>query len=146
MPVLVNRHVEFEAAHMLFNYEGACRNLHGHSYALEVTIEGPQDDKFGFVLDFKILDTIIKEVVPDHYFISNNTLPEDCPERQIVKILKANNMAVKEYKFEPSAENMVRNFAYEIQEQLFKHNISADVVEVRLWETTNSHAIWKKEK
>ena len=144
--ICVNRHVEFEAAHMLFEYNGACRNLHGHSYALEVTVEGPQDNNFGFVLDFKILDSILKDVIPDHYFISNKQLPENCPERQIVKILKNNNMAVMEYDFEPSAENMVKNFAKEIQEQLYKHNISANVVEVKLWETTNSYAIWKKEK
>lgn len=140
--VCVTRHIEFEAAHMLYKYEGACRNLHGHSYKLEVTIEGIPNEQYGFVMDFKELNSILKEVVPDHMFISNKNLPNDSTERQIVRILKEADMAIKEYDFVPSAENMVANFAKEIQERLPN---GLDVVKACLWETTNSFATWKKD-
>lgn len=140
----VTKHIEFEAAHMLYNYEGACRNLHGHSYKMEVEVTGSKNNDFGFILDFKILNSVLKEVIPDHMFITNTTLPDDCPERQIASILKANGMAIREYNFAPSAENMVENFAKEIQQKLDEKGISVEVTEVKLWETTNSHAIWRK--
>ena len=54
----------FEAAHKLIHYEGACENLHGHSYGLEVTISGSVNDR-GIVLDFKDLKTIVNNVVID---------------------------------------------------------------------------------
>jgi len=49
----VTRHEEFETAHLLPGYNGPCGNLHGHSYKIEVTVEGPQhDNHFGMVMDF----------------------------------------------------------------------------------------------
>jgi len=142
MAITVTRKVEFEAAHMLYKYDGACRNLHGHSYKLEVTIEGVPDEQYGFVMDFKELNQILKEVVPDHMFISNKTLPDNSTERQIVKILREANMAIREYDFVPSAENMVANFAKEVQEKLPE---GLTVIKACLWETTNSFATWQKQ-
>lgn len=140
MPISVTRHVEFEAAHMLYKYDGACKNTHGHSYKLEVTVTGELSKDYGFVIDFKVLDKIIKAVIPDHMFITNKNLPENCTERQIVNTLKKNGMAIKEYDFIPSAENMVANFANEIQKKL---PAGCTVVETKLWETSNSYATWK---
>ena len=142
MSIEVTRHIEFEAAHMLYKYEGSCKNLHGHSYKLEVTIKGTPNEQYGFVMDFKELNAIMKEIVPDHMFISNKTLPDNSIERQIVKILKKADMAIKEYDFVPSAENMVSNFAKEIQERLPE---GLTVTRACLWETTNSFATWNKE-
>lgn len=140
MSISVVRHVEFEAAHMLYQYEGGCRNTHGHSYRLEVEVTGSPDEKYGFVIDFKLLDKIIKDVIPDHMFISNRNLPDNSTERLIVKTLRKAGMAIKEYDFVPSAENMVANFAKEIQQKLPE---GLTVIEARLWETSNSHAIWR---
>lgn len=142
MSIEVTRHIEFEAAHMLYKYEGLCKNLHGHSYKLEVTIKGTPNEQYGFVMDFKKLNAIMKEIVPDHMFISNKTLPDNSTERQIVKILKKADMAIMEYDFVPSAENMVSNFAKQIQERLPE---GLTVTRACLWETTNSFATWNKE-
>ena len=71
----VTRHVEFEAAHLLQGYNGRCGSLHGHSYALEVTVSCPEkirsDNDFNFVMDFKKLDQILDDYIPDHCFITN---------------------------------------------------------------------------
>ena len=54
--IKVTRHEEFEAAHLLPNYDGPCGNLHGHSYKIELTLEGPQnEDYYGMVMDFNDL-------------------------------------------------------------------------------------------
>jgi 6-pyruvoyltetrahydropterin/6-carboxytetrahydropterin synthase len=52
----------FEAAHRLAWHPGKCRNLHGHSYRLEVTVAGPLDDN-GVVVDFDLLREIVEREV-----------------------------------------------------------------------------------
>jgi 6-pyruvoyltetrahydropterin/6-carboxytetrahydropterin synthase len=57
-------------SHALLNYDGLCRNIHGHSYKLLVTIIGepadlPGDPKDGMVIDFKELKDLVKEHVVD---------------------------------------------------------------------------------
>lgn len=140
--VCVTRHVEFEMAHLLANYPGGCGNLHGHTYKLEVSIVGCRDvnTNYGFVLDFKELDKVIKSVVPDHKFVANQfaVIEEGTAENQIINVLKEHNMAYELYPFPTSAENMVGYFAQLIQEQLPDYLVT----ECKLWETTNSYATW----
>ena len=57
----VTRHEEFETAHLLPGYDGPCGNLHGHSYKIEVTLEGPQNKLFDMVMDFKDLKKAMQE-------------------------------------------------------------------------------------
>jgi 6-pyruvoyltetrahydropterin/6-carboxytetrahydropterin synthase len=54
----------FEAAHRLAWHPGRCRNLHGHSYRLDVSVEGPLDDH-GVVLDFDTLQAVVRAEVID---------------------------------------------------------------------------------
>ncbi|HEX7444115.1 MAG TPA: 6-carboxytetrahydropterin synthase QueD [Acidimicrobiales bacterium] len=54
----------FEAAHRLAWHPGKCRNLHGHSYRLDVTVEGPLDAN-GVVLDFDTLHDVVRTAVID---------------------------------------------------------------------------------
>ena len=56
----VTKIFKFEACHNLPHYEGACHNLHGHSYKLEVTVGGTvetstNNPKCGMIVDFKDL-------------------------------------------------------------------------------------------
>ena len=48
----VRRQFEFEAAHELPRHPGKCRNLHGHSYRLIVTVDRPVDPDSGMAIDF----------------------------------------------------------------------------------------------
>ena len=138
--VRVTREEEFEAAHLLPGYNGGCKNLHGHSYRIKVTVEGPRNKGWGMVLDFKQLKKIIKKVVPDHKFLA---YVEDEIAMQIVSILYQNNMDYVLFDFDTTAENMVVYFAAKIQDELDQLYDDVKVVKIRLWETTNSEATWE---
>ena len=56
----------FEAAHRLAWHTGRCRNLHGHSYRLDVSVEGPLDAN-GVVLDFDTLQDVVRTQVVDRW-------------------------------------------------------------------------------
>ena len=66
----VTKIFRFQAAHAIYGYPGQCSNLHGHSYALHVTVSGEmQTGDYlappGFILDFKELKHIVKYTVVD---------------------------------------------------------------------------------
>lgn len=74
--VAVTKEFTFDAAHHLHQYEGKCKNLHGHTYRLVVTVSGFVDD-IGMVIDFGDLKTIYKETIEsrlDHQYL-NEVLP-----------------------------------------------------------------------
>ena len=56
----VTREMTFDSAHMLSNYVGRCHNLHGHTYKLQVTLEGEVET--GMVVDFQTLGQYIRSV------------------------------------------------------------------------------------
>ncbi len=56
----------FEAAHRLAWHPGRCRNLHGHSYRLDVTVRGPLDTN-GVVVDFDTLSEVVHRTVVDRW-------------------------------------------------------------------------------
>jgi 6-pyruvoyltetrahydropterin/6-carboxytetrahydropterin synthase len=62
----VTRTFRFEAAHQLPWHEGKCQHLHGHSYRLEVTVEGPIGPN-GIVIDFADLRAVVEREVIDRY-------------------------------------------------------------------------------
>jgi len=64
----------FDAAHYLPNYTGKCRDMHGHTWAVEVIIQGEQDLGSGMVFDFKELKNLIESHLPDHQLLNNKIL------------------------------------------------------------------------
>jgi 6-pyruvoyltetrahydropterin/6-carboxytetrahydropterin synthase len=77
----VTRRFTFEAAHQLDWHSGACKNLHGHSYRLEVTVSGPLTDD-GIVIDFADLSEVVQREVLDrfdHTYL-NDLLPNPTAE------------------------------------------------------------------
>lgn len=141
--VRICRHEEFELAHLLDNYDGPCAHLHGHSYKAEVTIEGVADDETGMVMDFGALKKIIKEVIPDHYFISDSRFDnEEDFQHKLRALFEDYGKRYKSWPFRPTAENMVSYFAEELQKRL---PVDIYVVNLKLYETTNSYAEWRIE-
>ena len=66
--IRITKQFTFETGHALYGYDGKCKNVHGHSYKLSVTVIGkPITDtsnvKFGMVIDFSDLKKIIKEEI-----------------------------------------------------------------------------------
>ena len=135
----------FEAAHALTGYDGKCRNIHGHSYELRVTVKGlplnePGNPKNGMVIDFHDLKNIVnQEVVEklDHSFIIGNNMPKD-----FVEITKKNFDKVVELPYQPTTENMLADFAERIKKRLPQH---VDLYSVTLQETRDSIAEWREE-
>ena len=135
----------FEAAHALNGYDGKCRNIHGHSYELRVTVKGrplnePGNPKNGMVIDFHDLKNIVnQEVIEifDHSFIIGNNMPKD-----FVEITKNNFDKVVELPYQPTTENMLADFALRIKKHLPQH---VDLYSVTLQETRDNIAEWREE-
>ena len=71
--VEISRKFSFEASHKLDWYQGKCKNLHGHSYKLEIIIRG-EINKNGILIDFHELKKIVKEEIIielDHKYLND---------------------------------------------------------------------------
>ena len=135
----------FEAAHALNGYDGKCRNIHGHSYEMRVTVKGmplnePGNPKNGMVIDFHDLKAIVnQEVIEklDHSFIIGNNMPKD-----FVEITKQSFDKVVELPYQPTTENMLADFAQRIKQRLPQH---VELYSVTLQETRDNIAEWREE-
>jgi len=67
----VTKRYEFDAAHRLCDYDGPCGRVHGHRYALEVTLEGKKLDEMGILFDFSQINSLIKPLLEewDHHLL-----------------------------------------------------------------------------
>ena len=140
--IRVTKEFDFEIAHALYNYDGQCRNIHGHSYKLFVTVWGspinkPAHPKNGMVIDFGELKNIIQsEIVDplDHAIILNS----EAVTRQIDTM---GQMFEKRYitDFQPTCENLVIDFAHRIAPKLPEGVL---LHSLKLHETASSYAEW----
>ncbi len=140
--IRITKEFRFEAAHALKGYDGPCRNIHGHSYQLSVTIAGtPSEDasspKKGMVMDFGDLKAIVKENIIDQ-FDHALILGRDFPSAELHKFEEsAENIVYVDY--QPTSENMLVDFAKRISLLLPPH---VKLCSLRLRETNNSYAEW----
>lgn len=140
--IRVTKEFPFEMAHVLWNYDGPCKNVHGHSYRLFVTLKGiPAKDtmnpKNGMVLDFSDLKGIIKrEIIDifDHSVVLSSDI--DVNKSNQFKELFGNTVLVK---YQPTCENLVADFAGRIAPYI-PGNIKLH--SLRLYETATSYAEW----
>lgn len=70
--IRITKEFQFEMAHALVGYDGPCKNIHGHSYKLDVTVKGKvkkgtSDSDEGMVVDFGIIKKIVKDLIVDEY-------------------------------------------------------------------------------
>jgi len=143
--IRVTKEFNFEMAHALVGYDGACKNIHGHSYKFSVTvigepIEQSSDPKWGMVIDFKDLNRIIKEKVVD-IFDHAVVLQKQTPGEIVKEMEKIyNNLIIKQY--QPTCENLLIDFVKSVISFLPK-NVSLH--SARLEETANSFAEWYAE-
>jgi 6-pyruvoyltetrahydropterin/6-carboxytetrahydropterin synthase len=132
----ISKKFRFEAAHAIFNYNGPCKNIHGHSYILWVSIQGQKDPETQMLLDFKLLkniveDNFVKQV--DHAIMLNKNHPESNLFTEYVD---------KTYwiEGEPTAENLIEHAAGLIQNALPKN---AKLSKLKLYETESSYVEWE---
>ena len=141
--IRLTKEFTFEAAHSLEGYDGACREIHGHSYRLMVTIKGEPstdayDPKQGMVMDFGLLKRIVNEQIVnrlDHAFIMRRT--EQGMELQQMSEPMYSNIVLVDY--QPTCENMLADFAERLLEALPDE---VELYSLRLHETATSYAEW----
>ena len=143
--IRVTKEFSFEMAHALWNYDGPCRNVHGHSYRLFVTLNGkPLDDtdnpKNGMVIDFSDLKKIVKrEIVDvfDHCVVVSRHFDKE--KTDMFSALFGNTVLVD---YQPTCENLVSDFAGRISKQLPD---GTKLHSLKLYETATSYAEWYAE-
>lgn len=129
----------FEAAHRISNYQGACSQVHGHSYKLQITISAEMPGENDMVLDFKIL----KELVQSHILalLDHSLMLKDNAENRQFFL----NYPGKIYWMdsEPTAERMLLDISRKLEPVLSGH---VNLEEIVLFETETSFAKWRKSK
>ncbi|MEL6916621.1 MAG: 6-carboxytetrahydropterin synthase [Bacteroidota bacterium] len=141
--IRITKQFTFETGHALYGYDGKCKNIHGHSYKLSVTVIGtPITDvshvKLGMVIDFGDLKDIVKDEIVepfDHATVFN----KNTPHLELAKELMNRGHKVILADYQPSSENMVMDFAAKIDARLPK-NIKLHSLKLR--ETETAFAEW----
>jgi len=141
--IRITKRFSFEAGHALYGYDGKCKNLHGHSYKLSVTVIGaPITDKtnpkFGMVIDFTDLKRIVTEEIVDK-FDHATIFNKNTPHVKLAKTLKDEGHNVLLVDYQPTTECMVTDFARKITERL---PINIKLSSLKLQETESSYAEW----
>jgi 6-pyruvoyltetrahydropterin/6-carboxytetrahydropterin synthase len=140
--IRISKEFNFDMAHALLGYDGLCKNIHGHSYTLVVTVIGspvddPQSPKNGMLIDFKDLKNIIKQQIIDrfdHALVLNSATHED-----LLKMLMSNYDKIVLLDEQPTTENMIAGMAMQIR-ALLPENLK--LYSLRLRETPSSYAEW----
>ena len=129
----VTREFEFCFGHRLIDYDGKCRNLHGHNGKACVTLEGNDLNAMGMIVDFVEMKRIIAAWIDstlDHTLLLHRSDP-------LVRTLQAAGEKVLAIDANPTTENMAK--------LIFDYCASRNlpVAEVTMWETTYSYATYR---
>lgn len=132
----VSKHCSFDAAHVLTNHAGHCKNLHGHTYRVIVEVAEGADGK-DMVIDFKDLKQVLNEVILtrfDHAFIFDESSASEC---EIAEVIAKHGMKSVGLPFRSTAENLARYFFQGLAERV-------NVASVKVYETPESCAEYRK--
>jgi 6-pyruvoyltetrahydropterin/6-carboxytetrahydropterin synthase len=140
--IRVTKEFSFEMAHALWNYDGPCKNVHGHSYRLFVTLSGTPTDnrldpKNGMVIDFTDLKNIVKKEIInvfDHAVTLSGNYDKN--KMELFRSMFGNTVVVD---YQPTCENLVVDFAARIKKQLPER---VRLHSLKLYETATSFAEW----
>lgn len=138
----VTKKFTFDMAHALYGYDGPCKNIHGHTYVLSVTLKGKvlvdnKHPKNGLVLDFTDLKKIVNHAVIN-VFDHSLTLNETCTDA-LKKELQGNFDKINYVHYQPSCENLMIDFVTRIKNHLPQNVILHNL---KLEETPTSFAEW----
>ena len=141
--IRITKEFKFETGHALYGYDGLCKNVHGHSYKLSVTLLGtpitdPDHVKYGMVMDFGDLKKIVNETIVtpfDHATVLN----VDSPHKELADTMESRGHKIMRVQYQPTSEMMVLDFAEKIIAQLPEHLKLHHLI---LRETETSYAEW----
>ncbi len=141
--IRITKQFSFETGHALYGYDGKCKNVHGHSYKLSVTVIGTpildnSNVKFGMVIDFTDLKKIVKEEIVDN-FDHATVFNKNTPHVELANELSTRGHHVILVDYQPTSENMVIDFAQKIKNRLPN---DIQLHSLKLQETESSFAEW----
>ena len=130
----------FEMAHAIHGYAGSCKNIHGHSYELHISVGAnfTETDFIvapGFIIDFKEIKNLVQDSVIeqfDHRLLLSNDFIDKNPSISTLENLVT-------FKVEPTAENLLL-YIKEILKNVLPEKIK--LVQLKLFETKDSYAEW----
>lgn len=139
--VRITKVFHFEMAHALHGHRGKCAQLHGHSYALHVTVSGipitdPDRPDHGMVMDFGELKAIVQHEVIDRF---DHALVLSEGDKGAFDETNTLFVRVEFTPFQPTCENLLLEIARVLSER-FPAEIALSAL--RLWETPTSYAEW----
>lgn len=135
--ITVTKTIKFDAAHILTNHDGLCKNLHGHTYRVDISVTQCKNDNRDMVIDFKDLKRIATEAICDrfdHAFIYNT---ESTGEREIAAVVSKHGMRTVAIPFRSTAENLARLFYEELKPKI------TELSAIKVWETADSCAEYR---
>jgi 6-pyruvoyltetrahydropterin/6-carboxytetrahydropterin synthase len=140
--VRLTKEFKFEMAHALKGYDGPCRNIHGHSYELVVTIAGQpiaeiNSPKLGMVMDFGQLKNIVRQEIVsefDHALVLNR----DSSNEYFVHMTELFGKLIL-VDYQPTSENLLIDYAARIKAKLPR---DVKLISMQLRETVTSYAEW----
>jgi 6-pyruvoyltetrahydropterin/6-carboxytetrahydropterin synthase len=143
--IRVTKKFTFDMAHALYGYDGPCKNIHGHTYHLSITLSGytiqnSEHVKLGMVIDFGDLKQIVKQYIIekfDHALVLNKEAPYSKSE-----IISSEFEKVILVDYQPTCENLMLYFVSELKD---KFSDKIELTAVRLEETPTSYSEWRLE-
>ena len=136
--------LEFDAGHRIPHHKSSCKNLHGHRYAIEVTIKGEvvsdqSNSDFGMVMDFKDAKELIKKTIVEEWDHSFIVYRDDAVVLKFLESLDGHKTVI--FPLVPTAENMAL-VAMEKLKISFDKEFGSLIkpFKVRLYETPNNWA------
>jgi 6-pyruvoyltetrahydropterin/6-carboxytetrahydropterin synthase len=129
--IRATRYHDFSAGHRVYNHESKCAHLHGHNYRVTFTLESPELDSIGRVLDFSCIKDLLCEWLEENWDHKFLIWKDDPFAEQLIKVDPSGTVVVD---FNPTAENMGK-YLLEIIGPKQLVDTSADLVSVEIEET-----------
>ena len=141
--VRITKQFKFETGHAIYGYDGLCKNIHGHSFKLDVTIIGqpitdPDHVKNGMVIDFGDLKTIVNQEIVDP-FDHATVLNVNSPHKEIADEMESRGHKILRVSYQPTCEMMIIDFALKLKAKLPNH---LKLYSLKLRETETAFAEW----
>lgn len=141
---IISKRFTFEASHVLPRHPGKCSRLHGHSWVLTVSVQGPIDEETGFVVDYGDLSELVnREVISrlDHTHLGQ--WKAVCSPEGIIESLLLHGQCPFGWNFYPSSENLVVAIGKMLIPLIKEMKNAPRLYETRLEETCTSATIWR---
>ena len=139
----VTRTFTFDAAHRLSDYEGKCKNIHGHTYKVKITVSGELND-LGMIMDFGKLKELYQELVEDRFDHHLILKRKDELNENIGKVFPKGDKTITWVPYNPTAENMAMDIYDRFDIYFLKHPL-VRIEKVIVYETPTSYAEFGRE-